>query len=274
MTRHTDAPPPSLELEVDTRSNRAGKRPRRPVPGILLLQVRVGTVRPLGPRGVPSAIAKEARDESVQVAVSGIVGDGQGDRVHHGGPDKAVHHYALEHYAVWKRELLEAGALFDHAGVFGENFSTLGLDEGGVCVGDVFDVGGAVLQVSQARQPCWKLDLRTSIPGMAARVQETARTGWYYRVLSPGPVRAGDRLRLAARPNPRWPLRRLLHYLYAEPMNRRALGEVAGLEALSSSWRGLVERRLRSGGVEDWSRRLTVPDRPDRDAAADQSRRV
>lgn len=217
-------------------------------------------MRPLGPRAVPSAIAKEARNESVQVAVSGIVGDEQGDPVHHGGPEKAVHHYALEHYGTWKRELPGAEALFDDAGVFGENFSTLGLDEGSVCIGDVFEVGGATLQVSQARQPCWRLDLRTGIPGMAARLQETARTGWYYRVLSPGCVQAGDRLRLVARPSPRWTLLRLLRYLYAEPMNLGALREIADLRPLSSSWRALVERRLHSGRVEDWSMRLTVPD--------------
>lgn len=224
-----------------------------------LLQVRTGIARPLGPRGVPSAIRKEPRDGPVYVAVSGIAGDEQGDRAHHGGPEKAVHHYALEHYELWGRELPQAAPLFEQAGLFGENFSTLGLDEESVCVGDVFEVGEATLQVSQARQPCWRLDLRSAIPGMAAKVQETARTGWYYRVLAPGSVRAGDRLRLAARPNPGWPLRRLLHYLYAEPMDKAALREMCALETLCASWRAIARSRLERGRVEDWSGRLTVP---------------
>jgi MOSC domain-containing protein YiiM len=224
-----------------------------------LLQVRTGIAKPLGPRGVASGIRKDPRDGPVHVGVEGIAGDEQGDRVHHGGPEKAVHHYAFEHYASWSRELPGAAPLFEQAGAFGENFSTLGLDERSVCLGDIFRVGGATLQVSQARQPCWRLDLRSGIAGMAAKVQESARTGWYYRVLDPGNVRAGDRLRLEARPNPRWPLRRLLHYLYAEPMDRAALQDMCVLEALSASWRAIARSRLERGRVEDWSARLTVP---------------
>jgi MOSC domain-containing protein YiiM len=224
-----------------------------------LLQVRTGIAKPLGPRGIASGIRKDPRDGPVYVGADGIEGDEQGDRVHHGGPEKAVHHYALEHYALWGRELPQAAALFAHAGLFGENFSTLGLDEHSVCIGDVFEVGAATLQVSQARQPCWRLDLRSAIPGLAAKVQASARTGWYYRVLEPGGVRAGDLLRLARRPNPAWPLSRLLHYLHAEPMDRAALQEMCAIEALSPSWRALARSRLERGRVEDWSARLTPP---------------
>lgn len=225
-----------------------------------LLQLRTGTVKRLGAHGVPSAICKEARDGAIWIGLAGILGDEQGDRVHHGGPEKAIHHYAFDHYEGWRCEFPDSGPLFDRAGLFGENFCTRGLTEDIVCVGDVFEVGGAMLQISQARQPCWKLDVRTGIRGMAARMQETGRTGWYYRVLSPGPVEAGNRLRLVERLNPEWSLRRLLHYLYADPLNRPALRQISGLGALSLSWRQLAERRLQRNCVEDWSRRLRVPE--------------
>ncbi len=227
--------------------------------GCTLAAVLTGRARPFGPDGQPSGIFKAQRDEAVYVGHLGIRGDEQGDRRFHGGPEKAVHHYAFEHYAAWKSELRATSADFDRPGTFGENFSTLGLAEADVCVGDVFRAGGAVLQVSQARQPCWRLDVRTGVRGMAARVQRTGRTGWYYRVLAPGWVRHGDPLLLLERPNADWPLQRLLHHLYVDMLNEDALAEIRALRTLSPSWRKVAETRIARKAVEDWSRRLEVP---------------
>lgn len=225
-----------------------------------LLAVLAGKARPFGPRGEPSAIVKVPCREAVCIGTSGLAGDEQGDRTHHGGPEKAVHQYAFEHYAEWKRELPANGEHFDRPGTFGENFSSLGMTEASVCIGDVFRAGTVVLEVSQARQPCWKLDARTGLRGMAARVQQTGRTGWYYRVLSPGSVREGDALELLRRPNPDWPLARLLHYMYVDMLNADALTEIAALPTLARSWRHLAEARLRRNAVEDWSGRLNLPE--------------
>jgi MOSC domain-containing protein YiiM len=178
----------------------------------------------------------------------------QGDVKHHGGPEKAIHHYALDHYAAWKAELGDQTAYnFAVPGAFGENFSTLGITEADVNIGDTYGVGTAVLQVSQARQPCWRLNVRFAVDDMALRVQTAGRTGWYYRVLKSGQAAAGERLELLDRPNLAWPLSRLLHYLYVDPLNREALGQIASLPFLSESWRTLAMQRPESidGGELD-----------------------
>ena len=146
-----------------------------------LVAVLTGEIKPLGPHITPSAIYKTARTGTVKIVETGIVGDAHGDMEYHGGPQKAVHHYALEHYAAWKAELSGRDAYFAGPGSFGENFSTFGMTESNVCIGDVYRVGTALLQVSQARQPCWKLNVRFDTQDMARRLQNTGRTGWYYR---------------------------------------------------------------------------------------------
>jgi MOSC domain-containing protein YiiM len=222
--------------------------------------VLTGVAAPLGRSGRSSAIAKRPVPGPVALGTLGLHGDEQADRRHHGGPDKAVHHYALNHYGFWRGALPEqAAAVLAAPGAFGENLSTLGITEADVCVGDVYRAGSALLQVSQARQPCWKLDHRFGVAGMARRVQASGRTGWYYRVLEPGQVAAAQALQLLDRPCPDWPLARLLRAVYVDRMNRADLREIAGLAPLSASWRGLAARRLDSGVVEDWSARLDGP---------------
>ncbi|KID12209.1 molybdenum cofactor sulfurase, partial [Rhodobacteraceae bacterium PD-2] len=109
---------------------------------------------------------------------------------------------------------------------------------------------------SQGRQPCWKLNHRFGVPNMARRVQQTGRTGWYYRVLEPGTVTPGDRLELIDRLAPDWTLRRLWHALYVDRMNLVELEGIAALDVLAEGWRKYAVRRLDSRRVEDWSARL------------------
>lgn len=141
-------------------------------------------------------------------------------------------------------------------GAFGENISTEGPTEAEVAVGDIFRLGTALVQVSQGRQPCWKLNRRFGVADMARRVQESGRTGWYYRVLQPGVVAPGDRLELVDRVAPEWTLGRLWHALYVDRLNLGELQGIAGLDVLAEGWRRYAIRRLESGRVEDWSRRL------------------
>ena len=133
----------------------------------------------------------------------------------------------------------------------------VGWTEADVCIGDLFRLGSALVELSQARQPCWKLNLRFGLPDMARRVQDSGRTGWYLRVLVPGSVAAGDRMTLTARPNPGWDLARVQRLLYRDAVDREALAEFAGLAGLSASWRALAMRRLESGAFEDWAPRLS-----------------
>ncbi|WP_435100449.1 MOSC domain-containing protein [Arhodomonas sp. AD133] len=228
----------------------------QPVLEVTLDDLRLGGLTPLGARGVPSGIRK-GPVAAARLEATGLVGDHQGDTRHHGGAEKALHHYARDHYAAWRHELpLGAGELAA-AGAFGENLSTAGVTEEDVCVGDVWAGEMVVLQVSQARQPCWRLNARFGVADMARRVQASGRTGWYYRVLEPGDIRAGETLRLVERPHPRWPLARLIRVLYRDRHDRAALAEMADLPALCESWRAIARKRLDSGRVEDWSRRLT-----------------
>jgi MOSC domain-containing protein YiiM len=218
--------------------------------------VLVGRPVAFGPNGEPSGIHKTPCAGPVFVAETGLAGDGQGDTKRHGGPEKALHHYPMEHYAAWRQEMPELASLVPQPGGFGENLATTGLDEAGVCIGDVFDLGTARVQVAQGRQPCWRLNVRFGRKDMARRVQATARTGWYYRVLVQGEVAPGDRFLLVHRPNPAWPLARLLDILYRDTLNAQALAAMAELPDLAKSWRALARRRLASRAVEDWSARL------------------
>lgn len=218
-----------------------------------------GTVRPCTRPGSRSGIAKQPRVDKVWISPIGLEGDEQGDLRVHGGPDKAVHHYAFDHYATWRDEL-GALPLLETPGAFGENISTRGLTEAEVCLGDRFALGGALLEVSQNRQPCWKLNDRFGVADMARRVQDSGRSGWYYRVLRPGLAQAGDALRLTERPHPDWSLHRLGILLFRRVLDPTLLEQALTLP-LVPSHRKLVEHRLRLCAVEDWEKRLSGPPR-------------
>jgi len=223
-----------------------------------LVSLRVGKIQNFGPAGQPSAISKQAVSGRVEVSKLGLAGDEQADSLHHGGIDKALHHYPVEHYAAWARELPEQAGLF-MAGGFGENLSTLGLTEEKVCLGDVFQIGSAIIQVSQGRKPCWKLNHRFGVADMERRVQDSGRTGWYYRVLAEGRIAPDDDLTLIDRPQPDWTLARLIKVIYHAKPDRTALATLAGLSELAPSWREMAEKRLATGRTEDWLRRLVTP---------------
>ena len=214
----------------------------------------------LGSRGVASGIFKRPLDNSVEVTRTGLAGDEHGDKKHHGGPEKAIHHYPFDHYAIWKSEVPKFAVVLDREGAFGENISTEGLTEADVCIGDIYRLGSALVEVSQARQPCWRLNERFGDAAMARRVQDTGRTGWYYRVLEEGRIGPDDTIDLLDRPAADWPLSRILHLLYRDTLNIDDLAQLTELNQLPESWRLLARRRLENRTVEEWSRRLNTPE--------------
>lgn len=222
---------------------------------MITVTLLTGRASPLPGSDALSGIVKTPPDRPLALGREGLEGDEQADRRVHGGIEKAMHHYPFDHYAAWRNELGPLPPLLTLGG-FGENISTTSLTESTVAVGDVFRLGTAILQVSQGRQPCWKLNRRFDVPDMARLVQQTGRTGWYYRVLQPGVVRSGDRLELIDRTAPDWTLRRLWHALYVDRLNLRELAGIAALDVLAEGWRKYAVRRLESGRVEDWSNRL------------------
>lgn len=221
-----------------------------------IITLLTGKIEQLGLERVLSAIQKKATFEREQVIETGLVNDNQADKKHHGGPDKAIHHYAFEHYEYWKNVpgISKPEVLCE--GGFGENISTLGMDESSVCIGDKYHIGSVVLEVSQARQPCWKLNLRFGHPDMSRMVQDSLRTGWYYRVLEEGWLQAGDAFTLLERNWPEWNLERLLHVLYIDTQNKQLLEEMTQIAPLAKSWKSIALRRLETGLTEDWNKRL------------------
>lgn len=167
-------------------------------PAILFLSV--GKTAPLAlPRGeIESAIVKTPARGALKLSETGLEGDQQADLRVHGGPDKAVCVYPFEHYASWQEQLARELP----PGSFGENFTTEGLVESDVCIGDVYRAGDAVLQVSQPRQPCFRLAARHNRPDLVKRVVESGFTGFYFRTVEPGTVAAGWPLELLDRPSP------------------------------------------------------------------------
>ncbi|MVA95850.1 MOSC domain-containing protein [Nitratireductor sp. CAU 1489] len=227
--------------------------------GFVVDAVLVGQVAPLGPRQIASGIRKAPVRGPVRLTREGLVGDQQGDRKHHGGPEKALHHYPADHYPAWRDHHPDIAATLAAIGAFGENLSSRGVTEAEICIGDVFRLGGATVQVSQGRQPCWRLNERFGERQMARRVQESGRTGWYYRVIEEGEIEAGATAELIDRPAGTWTLSRLAHTLYRDMLNHDALAEMAELAVLSTSWRDLARRRLARRAVEDWTSRLSTP---------------
>lgn len=220
-----------------------------------VLELRVGQIAPLGPTSAPSGIDKQIVSGSVMADTLGLAGDAQGDPQRHGGPDKALHAYPVSHYKLWKQELPEIASRL-HPGGFGENLVVRGVTEQDVCLGDRWRIGGALLEVSQSRQPCWKLNFRFDVADMARRVQDTGRTGWYFRVLERGSMEARMTAKLALRPHPDWPLTRVARLLYRDVLDLDALAALADQPGLPDGWRRLARRRIETGTVEDWARRL------------------
>lgn len=202
--------------------------------------IQVGRPREITGGGDPwfSAFFKAAVTGPVALAEENLAGDEQADRSCHGGPDKAVCCYAVEHYPKWRRELGEDAC---GPGWFGENLSIDGQNEDTVCIGDVYRIGTARVEVSQPRGPCWKLGRRWRRLDMVRLTRQSGRTGWYVRVLTLGQLTAGDEITLETRPFPRWTIDTVNRLTYADERARRELHAarraLAACPALSSAWR-------------------------------------
>lgn len=202
----------------------------------------MGGIRPLPPDNQPTGIFKQIIEGPVWVGAEGLAGDAQADRRVHGGPEKAVHQYPVEHYALLAAAFPDAGPALV-AGSMGENISAPGWDEASVAIGDVFRCGDATLQVSQPRSPCWKIDQRFGVEGMAGHIAERGITGWYFRVLEEGAVEPGsDFVRIDRNAQPLSVTALLALWAEQRPDPQR-LREVARSPGLSSRWVAKLEDR-------------------------------
>ena len=217
------------------------------------MSVQVGSVAPLGPDSVPSGFRKAAVDGRVAVRRFGLEGDAQADLSVHGGPDKAVYVYPDAHYVWWRDALPEKTPLL-HAGGFGENLTVSGLDEDTTCIGDVFAIGSARLQVTQFRQPCFKLALYFNNKRLPQAMVRSGRSGWYARVVHEGSLGRGDAVLLTARPNPTWSVRRLSQSFMHRAATLHELVELTSMEGLAEGWRTAASEAV-SNGSQPFSRR-------------------
>ncbi len=197
--------------------------------------VYIGGISPLPPEGHPTGIFKQAAAGPVRLGTEGLAGDAQADRRVHGGPWKALHHYAAENYARLAAAFPDRAALFV-PGSFGENVSTRGWDEDSVCVGDVFRIGAATVQVSQPRQPCWKLNHKFGEDGLMRHVAEHCVGGWYYRVLEGGEIAAGNEFVLIDRNPAPVSLRKLWFTFRAHRPDPDQLARLRETPGLSPNW--------------------------------------
>jgi MOSC domain-containing protein YiiM len=205
--------------------------------------VYVGGIRPLPPEGHPSGIFKQAATGPVMLGREGLEGDEQADRSVHGGPDKALHHYPAEHYAVLAAAFPDSAARFV-SGSIGENVSTTGWTEENVCVGDVFRIGAARVQVTQPRSPCWKINHRYGLDNALQFVAERGITGWYCRVLEAGRIAAGDAFELLERNADPVTLRHLWQVTRSHRPQVEELSRLAWTPGLSESWAEKLRGRL------------------------------
>lgn len=214
----------------------------------ILLSIQVGMPKELGTEAAAdpmdqrwfSGFYKAAVAGPVRVGRNNLVGDGQADLKNHGGPDRPVLAYCAGHYDCWREELDADTIAY---GSFGENFTVSDLHEFEVCIGDRYAIGPVRLEVSQPRQPCWKLARRWRNKKLPELVIRHNRGGWYLRVIEEGFVEAGMHVELLARPFPRWTIARANHLMHHGKHERQACRDLAACPALSADWRRYMTKR-------------------------------
>ena len=212
-----------------------------------LISLNVGLPQSLkhGKGRVQSGILKSPVRGALRLAENGLEGDGQADTEHHGGADKAVCVYAVEHLPYWS-ERLDTGL---EPSAFGENFSTEGPVESEVYIGDVFRVGTAIVQVSQPRIPCFKLAARHGEGQLALWVKKTGLTGFYLRCLEPGEIRAGYGLSLIGRPEHGFTVAEANRVMHGDRQDVASIEHLRAVPELSAEWKRMLGSRLQKAAA-------------------------
>lgn len=208
-----------------------------------LVAISVGRPREVQWRGrsVRTSIFKTPVSHRVRVARDNVEGDEQSDLSVHGGPEKAVYVYPAEHYPFWHRELPDAEF---HWGAFGENFTTEGLLEDEVCIGDRYRVGTAELVVTQPRMPCYKLGIRFERPDMVKRFHQSGRSGFYLAVEREGEVGPEDAIEQLERGEPRLRVAQVVALYARDAANQPLLERASHHPSLPAAWRDYFRQRL------------------------------
>jgi len=208
-----------------------------------LISVNIGLPRDVIWQGkrVTTGIFKQPVAGRVMVRSLNLDGDRQADLTVHGGLDKAVYAYPSEHYDYWRSELPGIDVPW---GMFGENFTTVGLLEHTVNIGDCFRIGSAEVRVTQPRMPCYKLGIKFGRADMIKRFLDSQLTGFYFSVLQEGEVEVGDSIELISRDEHNLTVADVTR-LYARKADSLAmLRRAVQNEALPANWRDYFRRQL------------------------------
>ncbi|EFM12124.1 MOSC domain containing protein [Paenibacillus curdlanolyticus YK9] len=193
-----------------------------------------------GGKFVQSGIVKRPVTGAVLATEHGLPGDGQADLVNHGGPDKAVCVYGTDHFPYWE-QLLGHSLTY---GAFGENISLSGWNESDWCIGDKIRFGGALMQVSQPRQPCFKLAALYDVPELADWVAKTGFTGFYLRVLEAGAFSAGDEAIIVERHSAAITIAEANRVMHIDKSDAAGMRRLLAVAELSDSWQNTLNKRL------------------------------
>jgi len=201
-----------------------------------VVSVNVGLPREVVWRGmtVQTAIFKEPVAGAVAIRQLNLAGDQQADLTVHGGSEKAVYAYPAEHYEYWRRQLPDISFSW---GAFGENLTTEGLWEDTLCIGDLLRFGSAVLQVTQPRMPCYKLQLRFNRDDMIKRFLVSGRSGLYFSVIDPGDVGAGSETEVLHRDPHRVTVADILSLYFGQRRDPELLQRAMNVTSLPGNWK-------------------------------------
>jgi ferredoxin-NADP reductase/MOSC domain-containing protein YiiM len=210
-----------------------------------LLSVNVGLPRDIAwkERTVHTGVWKNSVTGRCRVSRLNLEGDGQGDLAGHGGEHRAVFVYQIESYRYWQEQLKRSDFVY---GQFGENFTIEGLADDAVCIGDRFQIGTALFEVTQPRVTCFRVGIRMNEPRMASLLTSSGRPGFYFRVLREGEVAAGDEIVKVGEAGERMTVAEINALLYLPNHARDRLERALRIEALSPGWHGSFEALLQS----------------------------
>ncbi|MGB9178505.1 MAG: MOSC domain-containing protein [Pyrinomonadaceae bacterium] len=208
-----------------------------------IISVNVGLPREVVWRGqtVTTGIFKEPVAGGVLLRTLNLDGDRQADLSVHGGPDKAAYAYPAEHYEYWRAELPDMSLSW---GMFGENFTTEGLHESEVCIGDRFRVGSAEVVVTQPRLPCYKLGVKFRRTDILKRFLASGRTGFYFSVAQEGEVWAGDEFELIARDESMVRVADITRLYVKDKNDVETMRRAIAVKALPEGWREYFRERI------------------------------
>lgn len=204
--------------------------------------------------GFTSAITKRLVDGHIKLTSLGLEGDEQAEKSFHGGPDRALCHYPKKHYLYWAEQFPQLTDFF-HAPAFGENISTTGMTEENVFIGDIYQWGTTLIQVTQPRSPCYKLNTVTDVSNFSQIMQDSGYCGWLYRVVSTGETGSHHPLILVSR-NSDVSVKEAISIAFHMPFDEELYRRLLSAAGLSASWSKTMQLRLQNQTIESFNRRL------------------